>query len=67
MKRPIWHNDEETRTIESIKGGDAGDLIFVGKKVTLDDVANRCDWAPDTWHDVQTSHVRAQVLLYKSS
>lgn len=44
------------------KNATTGNVIDTG--VTMDDVEERCGWSPDTFHDVQTSEIRLQTILY---
>ncbi|CAK0789839.1 unnamed protein product [Prorocentrum cordatum] len=46
---------------------DDGNIDRHGEKVTVSDVDERCERSADTWHDVQTDRVRAQVFLYTPS
>lgn len=44
-----------------------GNVNRHGEKVTVSDVDDRCERSTDTWHDVQTDRVRAEVILYTPS
>ncbi|CAK0862263.1 unnamed protein product [Prorocentrum cordatum] len=44
-----------------------GNVDRHGEKVTVSDVDERCERSADTWHDVQTDRIRAQLFLYTPS